>query len=99
MNDMIEYLAVLAAVGGIVTATITGMRAKTTVSARGIAILAIVLGPVVAMLAHASGFLDLADVADPLDYALSAVWGLVASFAGAGLTDANLFHAVAPPKE
>lgn len=99
MNQFLAYLAVLGVVGGVVTLTVGGVKAKTTLSPRMVALLAIVVGPGLAALAHASGFLDLPDVADPMDYALSCVWGLVASFAGAGLSDANLLHAVKPPKD
>lgn len=98
MEALTSYLAALGGVSVIVAALITGLQAKTTLSKRVVAVLSIALGPVVAMLMHYSGFLELA-ADEPRNTILSAVWGLVASLAGAGLTNANLLHAIAPPKE
>jgi hypothetical protein len=94
---MTELLATLGIVAGIVASLIAALRAKTTASPRVVAILSIALGPVVGMLVHSSGYLDFTGALGGKAYLLSAAWGLVASFAGAGITNANLLHAIAPP--
>jgi hypothetical protein len=94
---MTELLATLGTVAGIVAALIAGLRAKTTASPRIVAIGSVLLGPATAMLVHASGYLDFAGTVGGKAYLLAAAWGLVSSFAGAGITNANLLHAIAPP--
>jgi len=98
MNDITIYLVGLGVLAGIVAAIVAGLQRWTTFSTRTNALVTLALGPCVGVLLHYSGFLELA-VGEPKNTILSAAWGLVASMAGAGISNANLLHAVKPPAE
>lgn len=97
MKDMTSLLTQLGILAMIVTAVIVGMQRFTRFSTRMTAALAIVLGPSIGVLMHHSAYLDFAAAPEPKGTLLAAAWGLVASMAGAGITNVNLAHAVKPP--
>lgn len=95
-QDMTSYLTALTGTAAVAGALVTGLQRWTTLSPRVTNLLNLVFGLGAGVLFHYSGFLELA-AGEPRNTILSAVWGLVASAAGAGVTNTNLLHILKPP--
>jgi len=90
--ELTTYMATLAAIAALLWAFLKGLG-KTPATAKR---LAWVVGPVLGVVAHVAGFLD-SPANDPLDYMVSAVFGLVATFAAAGGTRLNMLGTESKP--
>lgn len=86
---MTSYLAALGGVAAVVAAVLAGMQKLTPISGRAQLVIVLVLGPMLGVLFHYSGFLELAPE-EPRNTILAAAWGLIASLAGTGLSDSNV---------